>query len=106
MTTYVALMRGINVGGRNMVAMSAVRSLLDGLGLRGGRTLLQSGNAVFQAKGRNAQELESTLEAESERGLGARIEFFVRTAAEWNDVIARNPFPREAEADPSRFVVV
>jgi uncharacterized protein (DUF1697 family) len=47
MTTYAALLRGINVGGSRKVPMAELRTLMEGLGYEGVRTYLQSGNAVF-----------------------------------------------------------
>jgi uncharacterized protein (DUF1697 family) len=105
MTTYVALLRGINVGGHKMVAMADLRDLLSRLGFADPRSLLQSGNLVFGCRGRSAQALERLLAAETVRRLALDADFFVRTADEWRGVIARNPFPKEAERDPSRFAV-
>ena len=105
MTTYVALLRGINVGGHNKVAMADLRDLLTHLGFTRPRSLLQSGNLVFGSRSRNTQDLERLLEAETARRLHLGADFFVRTAEEWRGVIARNPFPKEAERDPGHFVV-
>jgi uncharacterized protein (DUF1697 family) len=105
MATYVALIRGINVGGHKQVAVSDLRDLLSRLGFANPRSLLQSGNLVFDCSSRSAQALERLLEAESVNRLGLDAAFFVRTAAEWGSVIARNPFPKEAERDPGHFVV-
>src|SRR5688572_6487228 len=70
MTTHVALLRGINVGGKNMVAMADLRALLDELGLTDGKSLLQSGNLVFRSERRTAAALEKLLEKEASRRLG------------------------------------
>jgi uncharacterized protein (DUF1697 family) len=48
MNTWIALLRGINVGGRNVLKMKGLAALLDGIGCVGTRTYLQSGNAVFK----------------------------------------------------------
>ncbi len=104
MATHIALVRGINVGGNRLVSMDGLRAFVAGLGLNGARTLLQSGNLVFQSRARPA-ELERLLEAQSEKRLGLKTEFFVRTAEEWRTIIAENPFPREAKTDPGHLVV-
>ena len=49
MQTYIALFRGINVGGKNSVPMKSLSALLEGNGFRGAKTYIQSGNVVFQA---------------------------------------------------------
>jgi len=105
-SAYVALVRGINVGGHKKVAMADLRALLAGLGLAEPRSLLQSGNLVFRAVRQRGAGLESLLEREADRRLGLRAEFFVRTAGEWGSVIAANPFREQAEADPAHLVVM
>ena len=85
--------------------MADLRDFMTSLGLDGVTTLLQSGNVVFQSDV-SADRLEQQLERASEERFGARIEFFVRSAAEWNAMIAANPFPKEAKADPSHLLAV
>ena len=106
MTLHVALLKGINVGGHKQVAMADLRALVTRLGFADARTLLQSGNLVFRGDRRAPAQLERLLEAESERRLGVRTTFFVRTAREWDVVIARNPFAAEAARDPARVAVM
>jgi len=105
-TTYVALLRGINVGGHKPVAMADLRDLLTQLGLADARSLLQSGNLVFGANGRTAAQLERLLEAEAEKRLGLQTDFFIRTAKEWKGVVGHNPFRKEATRDPGHLVVM
>lgn len=106
MPMHVALLRGINVGGRNLVAMSELRDLLGSLGLSGVQSLLQSGNLVFHADRRSGTALERLLEAETQKGLGVTADYVVRSSKEWQTIIERNPFPKEAERDPSHLVVM
>ena len=106
MATHIALLRGINVGGRNMVAMTALRDLLAALGFAGAQTLLQSGNAVFRGDKRTGAKLERLLEVETEKRLGVAADYFVRTADEWDAVIAGNPFPDAAADDPGHLLVM
>ena len=105
MTTYIALLRGINVGGNKMIAMAALRAALAEMGFADARTLLQSGNAVFRAPARAPAKLEALLEKEAGTRFGFSPDFHVRTADEWRAVVAANPFPREAKADPSHLLV-
>jgi len=106
MKTYVALLRGINVGGHKKVAMADLRDLLTRLGLADARSLLQSGNLVFRGDGRSPAQVERLLESEARRRLGLETVFFVRTAEEWNAVLESNPLRKEAERDPARLLVV
>jgi uncharacterized protein (DUF1697 family) len=105
-TTYIALLRAVNLPAHNKISMADLLGLLGRLEFESPRTLLQSGNAVFRAAPRATSALESLLEEEAERRLGLRTDFLVRTAEEWRKLIARNPFPDQAEADPSHLVVM
>ena len=96
MTTYVALLRAVNLGPRNQIAMSDLRGLLTKLEFVGVRSLLQSGNLVFQTSLRTGAEIERLLEAETAQRLDLHTDFFVRTAEELKRIIARNPFRDEA----------
>ncbi len=106
MTVQIALLRGVNVGGHNKVAMADLRRLLEGLGLSDVRTLLQSGNAVFRSGAQTGERLERLLETETKRRLGLETTYIVRGVSEWDEAIARNPFPDEAERDPARLAVM
>ena len=103
---HIALIRGINVGGHQAVAMSDLRDLLTQLGFVGARSLLQSGNLVFRCDAQRAAGLEGLLETEVEKRLGFHADFFIRDAKEWREVVARNPFRKEAERDPGHLVVM
>jgi uncharacterized protein (DUF1697 family) len=102
---HIALLRGVNVGGR-WVKMDALRGLLSELGCTDVRSLLQSGNLVFNGGRRTGASLERWLEDGASSRLGLNTEFHVRTAAEWRALIAANPFPNEAKADPARLVAM
>jgi uncharacterized protein (DUF1697 family) len=103
MTVQIAQLRGINVGGHQPVAMSDLRDLATGLGFNDARSLLRSGNLVFRSDGPLGADLERLLEAEAEKRLGIGADFMIRSAKEWKAVVARNPFRKEAERDPSHL---
>ena len=105
MTTYIALLRAVNLAGHNRVSMGALRELLTDLGLRNAQTVLQSGNAVFEGDHGGSARLERTLEAALAQQLGVRTDFFVRTATDWQAMIDQNPFPREAKRDPGHLLL-
>jgi len=86
--------------------MADLRDLLTGLGLREVQSVLQSGNLVFRCNGEGGVRLERTLEAEAKKRLSVETDFFVRSAAEWEDAVAENPFHEEARRDPARLVAV
>lgn len=103
MPRYIALLRGINVGGNKLVPMARLRALLERLGHTDVATLLQSGNAVFTAQGKPAA-LEKQLSAAIESEFGFEVAVLVRTRDELAAAIARNPLAG-AEDSPSRFLV-
>lgn len=106
MSSYIALLRGINVGGNRMIAMSVLREFLEALGCEHPRSLLQSGNLVFGSKKRTGDDVERWLEEEASKRLKINTEFFVRTPKEWESMIASNPFRNEAEHDPARLHLI
>jgi uncharacterized protein (DUF1697 family) len=105
MTSYVALLRGINVGGNKMVAMAELREMLTALGFQDAKTLLQSGNAVFRAASKPPAKLEQQLEAEMTKRFKMSCDFHVRTADELLAAIDANPLKGEAKNDPSRMLL-
>lgn len=99
MTRFVAFIRGINVGGKKMLPMATLKAACESAGLTGVRTLLQSGNMIFESSRKNPAPL-------IEKAIDLDVKVIVRTLDELRDVISRNPFPREAENDPGRLIVV
>ena len=104
MTKRIALLRGINVGGRNKVPMAALRDLCAGLGWGAVETFIQSGNLVFDAPGA-AAVLEAALEGALAKRFGFTPAVIVRTAPAWAAILAANPFPAESEAEPNRVLL-
>ncbi len=105
MTTYIGLLRAINLAGRNRVGMADLRDMLSALGFDEPRSLLQSGNVLFRCRPRAAAPLERLLEAELRTRLKVETDFMVRTAEEWHAIVERNPFPREAARDPGHLLL-
>jgi uncharacterized protein (DUF1697 family) len=101
---YVALIRGINVTGNNLIKMERLRALFEKNGCTNVRTYIQSGNVVFDSKkaaSRCAASIEAFLAAE----LGKPITAHLRTSAELREIIAANPFAKEKDIEPSRLAV-
>ena len=103
---HVALLRAINLAGRNMVGMADLRTMVEKLGHRRAQTLLNSGNVVFECAGTRACDaMERSFEAAAQKAFGFVPDFVVRTADEINAVVAGNPFPNEAKRDPGHLLV-
>lgn len=105
MGQWIALVRGINVGGRKTIAMSALRDVLADLGFCDVQSLLQSGNLLFCAD-HSAAELERLLTKEASSQLGIDADFLLRSGKQWTTIIAGNPFPDAARLDPSHLAVM
>jgi uncharacterized protein (DUF1697 family) len=103
MTTQVALLRGINLGPSNRIAMPALREALSGAGHKHVRTYVQSGNVVLDAAIAPG-DLSASIEALIAEIFGLAIPVVVRTRDELAVAIDQNPLP-EATADPKRFQV-
>lgn len=101
MTTYVALLRGINVGTAKRVAMPALRRLGTSLGYGGVRTHINSGNLILTTD-QPAEEVVRALEQGVERTFGLHADVVVRTAERLAEVVRDNPYP---DGDPSRVTV-
>ncbi|HEX5533250.1 MAG TPA: DUF1697 domain-containing protein [Actinomycetales bacterium] len=107
MTTYVALLRGINVGGNNRVAMPELRGVVESLGYGDVVTYINSGNVVFDAA--DEQDMDDAtharvIEAAVRKELGVTCAVLVRSASELAEVIDANPFGHEK--DPKKLHAV
>ncbi len=105
MAVVIAMLRAVNVGGHNKIKMEALRTLCKSLKLRDACTYVQSGNVIFKTDERNLALLAQRLQKAIERDFGFRPEVILRTSAELNDVIARNPFASSRDIEPSKLLV-
>jgi uncharacterized protein (DUF1697 family) len=99
MKTYIALFRGINVGGTNVLPMKDLVAVLENIGSQNVKTYIQSGNAVFQNKEENASLLSNKIRAAIKEGHGFEPRVLLLTPEELERAIESNPFP-EAESEP------
>jgi len=98
--TFIALLRGINVGGHNKVPMAELRALCGELDWEDVESYIQSGNLLFRAGGR-AASLEGGLERAIEQRFGLSVSVLVRAGADWPGYVAGNPFPKASEKEPN-----
>jgi uncharacterized protein (DUF1697 family) len=104
MTRFVALLRGVNVGGAKRVPMADLRALLEAQGHAGVRTLLNSGNAVFESTGRSTAAHARRLQAGIADTMGVEVPVIVKSAKEFETIVAGNALAASA-TDPSRLLV-
>lgn len=95
LTTYFALLRGINVGGANKVPMRELRALFEDLGYGHVRTYLQSGNVLFEGRSASSTKLIAEVEDAISASFDLTIPVMVRTRQELERVATANPFPTD-----------
>jgi uncharacterized protein (DUF1697 family) len=104
MPTYVALLRGVNVGRAQRVPMADFRQLLSELGYERVATLLNSGNAVFTARSAPGSRHAASIGGAIQRRLALQVPVVVKSARELAAIVAENPLA-SAAAEPSRLLV-
>ena len=104
-STWVALLRGINVGGKNRLPMKDLAAMFVDAGCEGVRTYIQSGNVVFRADPAMADEIPALISAAIRREFGYEITVVTRSAQDIEAVVLGNPFV-EAGAETDKLQVV
>ncbi|WP_167737478.1 DUF1697 domain-containing protein [Sphingomonas parva] len=104
MRKYVALLRGINVGGHRKLPMAQLKAVAARIGLADVATYVASGNLVFSADA-TTEALEARLEEAIAAEFGFPVDVIVRSAADWAALAAANPFPKESAETPN-FVMM
>ncbi|KAB2459845.1 DUF1697 domain-containing protein [Bacillus sp. CH126_4D] len=91
MTIYIALLRGINVGGHKVIKMADLKEMFESIGLKQVKTYIQSGNIVFKSKG-NITFLKERIQSEIKNVFGFDVPVMLRTHAEFINIIKRCPY--------------
>jgi len=100
MKTYIALLRGINVGGSHILPMKTLKALLESLGLRDVNTYIQSGNVVFRSEEAHHERLSEVISAAIEVDFGFKPLVLLLELQDLEAVVRSNPFP-EGESEPT-----
>lgn len=104
-STFVALLRGVNVGGKNKLPMKDLAAMFAAAGCQDVRTYIQSGNVVFTAAPRVADQLPALIAARIEQAFGYRTPVVMRTTEQLAEVAAHNPFLTAGAAADSLHVL-
>jgi uncharacterized protein (DUF1697 family) len=94
MRTYLALLRGINVGGKNIIKMAKLKEVFEAIGLCEVQTYIQSGNVLFKSN-EGEELLRAGIEHAIDENFGITLSIVLRTAAELNEIILNCPFTEE-----------
>ncbi|HEV2235227.1 MAG TPA: DUF1697 domain-containing protein [Ktedonobacterales bacterium] len=105
LTTYVALLRGINVGGNNIISMADLKACVERLGHKRVRTYINSGNVIFQSASADARQIERALEEALAPRFKAPIAVVARTLAEMRATLASVPPGWLTAADLRCYVI-
>lgn len=95
---YIAFLRAINVGGHNKIKMDDLRKLFVSLGYRNVKTVIQSGNVIFETPERNVKAITAKTGKKLSGFMKKDIKVIVRTHSELSKIVKRNPFDK-IEAD-------
>ena len=106
MSLHIALLRGVNAAGNRQVTADELIALLTDLGFTNVRTGPKVGDLVFDSEERTGAELQTQLETELMARLSLRTDVYVRTAQAWQALVAANPFPEFAAADPGWLITL
>ncbi len=106
MPIYIALLRGINVGGNKKIKMDQLRASLQAMGLEQVKTYIQSGNIVFKSANASPSVLSRKIEAKILGDFGHSVSVITRRADELDRTIADNPFLKDKKIDPEKLHVM
>lgn len=102
--TYIALLRGINVSGHNMIKMAELNQLFIGLGFSNVQTYLQSGNVVFNSQNSPPDDLQTILENEILNHLGLTVPVIVLEKTTLLSIKEKCPFSSEKHEQPAVYI--
>ncbi|MDW7692005.1 DUF1697 domain-containing protein [Flammeovirgaceae bacterium SG7u.111] len=102
MNTYIALLRGINVSGKNKIKMAELKVSLQKLSLEKVTTYIQSGNIVFQSESTSLTELQALISECILKDFGLTVPTLVLESNELEQIIANNPYLKNESVDPAK----
>ena len=105
MPTYIAMLRGINVGPGKIVKMERLRASFEALGFDGVETYVQSGNVIFESEQKSPAGLSNKIEEQIQHTFGFRVPVLVKTSKEIAQIVSDNPLVKEKGIDHSKLHV-
>lgn len=105
MTTYISLLRGINVGGKKLLKMEALRTMYENLDFKFVKTYVQSGNVIFATDETKIDKLEATIKEQIEIDFGYVVPVIVFTKEKMQKIIGLNPYLNNPEKEVSYMYV-
>ncbi|MCL4547677.1 MAG: DUF1697 domain-containing protein [Bacteroidetes bacterium] len=105
MQRYVAFLRGINVGGKNIIRMDALGAFFSSLGFKNVKTFIQSGNVFFDSAANGSDTLTRKIETGLMKEYGSNIKVMLRTVEEMENMVKQNPFKKIKPDDKIKLYV-
>jgi uncharacterized protein (DUF1697 family) len=105
MITYIAFLRGINVGGKNIIKMDELKSIFESFGFKNVETYIQSGNVIFETSTTNKKTLTQKIEKGLNKELGYEVATFLRTKEEMRALVKHDPFKNIKASDKAKTYV-
>ncbi len=105
MPTYIAMLRGINVGPGKIVKMERLRASFEALGFDGVKTYVQSGNVIFESEQKSPAGLSNKIEEKIQRDFGFTVPVLLKTSKEIDQIVSDNPLLKEKGIDHSKLHV-
>ena len=102
---HLALLRGINVSGHNMIKMEALKSMLENCGFQNVETYIQSGNVFLESEDENANSVGFTIKQEIVKQFGYDVPVIVLSKADLEKCLTNNPFFKEKNVDTKKLYV-
>lgn len=102
---YIALLRGINVSGHNLIKMTTLKSLLESIGLQQVQTYIQSGNVVFFSKVNNSKILEAMIIRGTQKEFQLEVPILVLTEECLQQIITENPFQHLTDFEVEKMYI-
>ena len=101
MATYISILRGINVSGKNMIKMTDLKKVYEDLNFKNVLTYLQSGNVIFNARTKDEKALENTIPSAIKKVFDLEVPVMVLTPGNLEEIINGNPFIHDSKWDTS-----
>ena len=105
MTTYISILRGINVSGQKIIKMDALRNMYENLGFKSVKTYVQSGNVIFKSKVFKIADLEQNISRQIKKDFGFDVPVIVLTIDKLKKIIENIPFSKDLSKDASFLLV-
>ena len=101
MTTYISILRGINVSGQKIIKMDALQKMYENLGFQSVKTYIQSGNVIFKSKDSKIDGVVQTISRQIKKDFGFDVPVIVLTIDKLKKIIKNSPFSKDLRKDAS-----